>query len=103
MGRKEERAVTRELDRLLLREPRFVHLSKKVRVAQRKLKEAISPDAWQLFLRVSDLSNEMTLKTLDAAILVALRRGRRKGCPLARILAGNGCHGVGGGKVDFNR
>ena len=41
MGRKEERAVTRELDRLLLREPRFVHLSKKVRVAQRKLKEAI--------------------------------------------------------------
>ena len=70
---KEARKVDRALERRILREYRFVSLTNRILIAQRRLRGAVTDDAWMLFLHLEELEKERYAEVLDTAIRMALQ------------------------------
>lgn len=72
----EERAVERDLDRLLRSSSSLRVLTKRVLRAQIVLESLASDGAWHAYLDVEAAARAREIAVRDAAIAIALRRGR---------------------------
>lgn len=53
------------VDRLLAKDPRLVGLNRLIRRHQRELREQCSGEAWRTYLRVEELTTELTFSLAD--------------------------------------
>lgn len=70
-------AVERALDRFTHGSAPIRRLTKGILRAQRRLQKQVGEKAWMTFLAIEEVTGERALRVLDAAIRIALRRGRR--------------------------
>jgi len=68
-------AVDKALDRFTRGSVPIRRLTKRILRAQRRLQKQVNERAWLVFLEIEETTGERVLRTLDASIRIALRRG----------------------------